>query len=583
MLLLLIFAFLAGIVTILSPCILPILPIVLTGTIAGDKKYPFGVILGFILSFTFFTLFLSTLVKLTGIPADSLRFISVVIVFLFGLSLIIPRFQLFTETLFSRLTSRLPQNQNRSSLKGGVMVGLSLGLLWTPCVGPILASVISLALTGSVTGVAFFITLAYALGTAIPLFAIMYGGRNLLTKIPGLMQNTGKIQKIFGVFMILTAIGIFLNIDRKFQVFVLEKFPQYGVGLTKLEDNDLVKNALNILNPNTSKSNNENLGKPMLDLIEEDLNQAPELIPGGEWFNLPAGRQALYFKNLKGKVVLIDFWTYTCINCIRTLPHLKNWHEKYKDQGLVIIGVHTPEFEFEKNPENVRKAISDFGIKYTVMQDNNYTTWTAYNNRYWPAKYLIDSKGKIRYTHFGEGEYEKTEKIIQDLLKESGVDLKADVTNMPDETPRIKTTPEAYLGSTRMAFFYPSGNIGNGKKTFTLPQNIPTNYFSLGGEWTITDEYSLSGKNAVLELNFYGGKVFLVMRPDEKITNQKVKVILDGKLVNKLNSGVDVKNGIVTLDSDRLYDLIDLRGNPGEHLLRLEFDPGISIFAFTFG
>jgi len=336
------FAFLAGIITILSPCILPILPIVLSGSVGSGKRKPQGIVTGFVLSFTFFTLFLSALVKATGVSADALRGLSIVIILIFGISLLLPQFQVLMEKMFSKLSNKFAVKGTHEGFSGGVLVGLSLGLIWTPCVGPILASVITLAATSEVSLAAFFITFAYSLGTAIPMFAIMYGGRGLLQKIPWLLPNTDKIQKGFGVLMILTAMGIFFNIDRKFQTYILTTFPKYGVGLTKFEDNDAVKKQLDKLFQKDLGDNSGKIGKPMFDMQKGPI--APEIIPGGVWLN----SKPLTMKELRGKVVLIDFWTYTCINCQRTFPYLKEWYKKYKDNGLVIIGVHSPEFEFEK-------------------------------------------------------------------------------------------------------------------------------------------------------------------------------------------------------------------------------------------
>ena len=387
MILLIAFAFLAGVITILSPCILPVLPIILTSSIGGvntGKSRPMGVVIGFILSFTFFTLFLSTIVRLSGISADTLRLISVFVIGGFGISLLVPQFQVLVERLFSKLAGFMPSSQGRTGFGGGLLIGFSVGLLWTPCVGPILASVISLAITGTVTFDAFLITLAYSLGTAIPMFLIMLGGQNVLRRVPWLLSNLGHIQKLFGVLMILTAIGIFFNVDRRFQTFVLNTFPQYGTGLTKFEDNELIRNQLDKKSGNEIKK--EDLGKPMFDLIEPKGVQAPEIIPGGAWFNT----NPFTLKQLRGKVVVIDFWTYSCINCQRTLPYLRDWNEKYKDKGLVIIGIHAPEFEFEKNEKNVAQAIKYFNLTYPIVQDNDFATWRAYNNRFWPAKYFID-------------------------------------------------------------------------------------------------------------------------------------------------------------------------------------------------
>jgi len=241
------FAFLAGIITVLSPCILPILPIVLTSSLSEgmiDHRRPIGVVIGFVSSFTFFTLFLSTIVGISGIPADALRLVSIVVIAGFGLSLLIPRFQSLIEQLFARFTRFAPSGQNKTGLAGGLAIGFSIGLLWTPCVGPILASVISLAISGTVTFDAFLITLAYSLGTVIPMFLIMIGGQNALRRVPWLLNNLSHIQKLFGVLMILTALGILFNIDRKFQTWVLTTFPEYGTILTQLEDNPIVRDRL---------------------------------------------------------------------------------------------------------------------------------------------------------------------------------------------------------------------------------------------------------------------------------------------------------------------------------------------------
>ncbi len=571
MIILIAFAFLAGIITILSPCILPILPIVLSGSF-GSKRKPLGIVLGFILSFTLFTLFLSAIVKATGISADALRSLSVIIILIFGISLILPNFQVFMERLFSRLSTKFSVNGNHEGFHGGILIGLSLGLVWTPCVGPIIASVITLAATSTVNFAAFFITLSYALGTAIPMFAIMIGGRGLLQKIPWLLPNTTKIQKVFGVFMILTAIGIFFNIDRKFQVFILDKFPSYGTGLTKIEDNPSVKNQLKkIFNSGSKKSEKSSSAL-------ENYGPAPEIIPGGEWVN----SNPLHISELRGKVILIDFWTYTCINCIRTLPYLKDWNEKYKNKGLVIIGVHSPEFEFEKNINNLRDAISDYEIAYPVVQDNNFSTWRAYSNQYWPAKYLIDKDGNVRYFHFGEGEYDATEKAIQELLKDAGSKITAEIKNKEDEIAYNSLSPETYLGSERMAYLHPNGKASNGEQSFILGKNIPRNKFTLGGKWIVSNEYSESSSGSILEYNFNAKKVFLVMRSNNEAP-KKVRVYIDGNLISNDQSGIDVINGIMTINSDRLYDLVNL-DKIENHTLKLEFqDEGVEVFAFTFG
>ncbi len=567
------FAFLAGIVTVLSPCILPILPIVLSGSLGGGRRRPLGVVTGFVASFTIFTLFLSAIVKAFGISADWLRTFSIIVIGLFGLSLLMPQTQLTLEKIFSRFFGIIPQGRKRSGFGGGLVIGLSLGLLWTPCVGPILASVISLALSGSVTGNAFFITLAYAIGTAIPMLAVVVGGRTLIQKNPRLTSHAAIIQKAFGIIMIVLAVSIFLNLDRRFQAYIITKFPQYGSGLTRFEDNAAVRKQLEGIK---ASPDNSIVGKPM-NINSQGFPAAPEIIPGGSWFN----SKPLTIKSLKGKVVLVDFWTYTCINCIRTLPYIRDWSTKYKDDGLVIIGVHTPEFEFEKDTTNVKNAISDFKLTYPIVQDNNYATWNAYDNHYWPAKYLIDKDGKVRYTHFGEGEYDATEQAIQDLLKEKGAKVTSRIQN---SEYRVETqTPETYLGYARLQALIPTQNISRDKSIiYSNDFSIPTNNFALTGSWTIAPEYARPDFGARLEFNFNSRQVYLVMRPKNKGRAGRVKVYLNNKVVTT-EAGEDIKDGIVTVNDDRLYTLIN-QDSGKQGILKLEFLDGyLELFAFTFG
>ncbi|PIR43095.1 hypothetical protein COV24_04670 [candidate division WWE3 bacterium CG10_big_fil_rev_8_21_14_0_10_32_10] len=565
-----VFAFISGIVTILSPCILPVLPIILSGGLIGGKKRPLGIVAGFILSFTFFTLALSSIVKITGLSANLLRTLSIVIIFLFGLILLFPNFNKYMEQLFTKFSSLVPNKTNKTGFVGGFILGLSLGLIWTPCVGPIIATVITLAATSSLSTGTVLITFSYSLGTALPMLAIIYGGNKILNNNKWLLKNTSKIQQVFAIFIILTAVGIYFNFDRNFQTYILDKFPNYGTGLTSLEDNTFVKKQLATLKDQptpTVPSKNTS-----------DFPNAPELIYGGEWFN----SKPLTMQGLKGKVVLVDFWTYTCINCIRTLPYIEKWHEKYANKGLVIIGVHTPEFEFEKDPKNLQKAINDFGLKYPIVQDNNYQTWKAYNNHYWPAKYFIDKNGKIRDTHFGEGDYDESEKLIQKLLQETGVDTSTDIISNIDYKVFSKT-PETYLGYNRIANF---GSIESIKKdtkfSYTSPAKLSNNTFSYSGKWLVKGDYAMPYKNSKLTFNFESKNVYLVMRPVSENTQGKVTVYLDGQLVDE-NAGKDVISGTITIDSDELYELINLK-TPGQHILEIEFlDNNVELFAFTFG
>lgn len=578
MILLLFFAFLSGLVTIFAPCIWPLLPIILSSTATGGHKKPLGITLGIMLSFGLLTLSISYLVRIIPFDSNSLRYIAVVIIGLLGFTLVIPKLSGILETYVSRISGKLNiGNRSQSTgFRSGFITGLALGVVWTPCAGPILATIATLAATQSVNLSVILITTAYIIGVGIPLFIFATFGKYIFTRSRVLSKYTGRIQQVFGIIMILTALSIATNYDKVLQTKLLDAFPQFNSTLNSFENNSVVRKQLDVLK-----------GKPQENTQVQDQSglfntntPASDFTGATKWLNTD---KPLSLSDLKGKVILVDFWTYTCINCIRTLPHVTSWYDKYKDKGFVVIGVHTPEFQFEHDTNNVLNAIKMYNIHYPVPQDNNYAIWNSYNNQYWPAEYLIDANGNVRRTHFGEGEYDQTEMAIQALLKEKGAKVTSSLDKMPDQTPTIQFSPETYLGSSRMQYYYPNGNTGNVNQSFTLSDNLSQDSFSLGGEWNIVNDNAVTGKNAVLNYNFSADKVFLVLRPGSS-KNAKVKVILDGKLIDSSNAGSDVQNGEVTIDSDRLYNLIDLKGNPGNHILKLEFeDIGIEVFAFTFG
>lgn len=564
---LLIFAFISGFVTILAPCIWPLLPIILSSTATGGHRKPLGIVIGIMSSFAIFTLAISYVVKIIPFDPNSLRLIAVIVIGFLGITLIIPKLSQLLEGYVSRLSGSVGgkfYGKQTNGFFGGLVTGFVLGLVWSPCAGPILATIATLAATQSLNSSIVLITIVYVTGIGIPLFLFATFGRLLFTRSRALSKYTGKIQQVFGVIMIITAIAIYTNFDKTLQVYLLQKFPAFDQTITSFEKNDRIRNELNSLKGNGSA-------------VLQSNGLAPEFVGITNWINT----NPLTMQKLRGKVVLIDFWTYTCINCIRTLPYITKWDEKYKNEGLVIIGVHTPEFEFEKNTENVKEAIEKYNIKYPVAQDNDYATWNAYSNLYWPAKYLIDANGNVRYTHFGEGNYDETEKAIQELLKEAGKSVNSSIEKESDQTPTKQISPETYLGSNRMSYLEPNGKVESGSYRFTLSKNTSLNHFSFGGEWDVSSEYSSSRIGSIIEYNFKASKVFLVMRPNDNKKKQ-VKVFFDGKLITE-NSGKDVENGIVTIDSDRLYDLINLK-EIENHVLRLEFqNEGIEVFAFTFG
>ncbi len=504
-----IIAYFVGALTLLSPCVLPVLPLILSGS-SGSKHRSYGIILGFTSTFTFLTLFLSSLVKILGISPDSIRAIAIFFITFFALTILIPKLQLFWENLTSKFLPK--QVQTGNSLLGGFIFGINLAALWTPCVGPILASVISLALTGVVTLRTFLITLSYSLGTSSTMLLVMFFGRRLTSRF----TNTVLIQKVLAVLMLTVAAGMFLGYDRIIQVKLLEYVPTVKI-LDNLEKNIQIPN---------SKFNPDSQVGPF----------APDFLGGTTWLN----SEPLSLKsNLKNKVVLVDFWTYTCINCIRTLPHVESWQKKYGTKGFSVVGVHSPEFEIEKSTKNVQDAINRHKLTYPIVQDNEFKIWSSYDNHYWPAHYLIDKEGRIRYTHFGEGNYIETENQIRKLLGEDAL------TTFESKTERKLLSPETYLGTTRADY----------------------SNFTLSGDFKKTPEYieSLS-HNSTLSMPWLGGKVILVL---STTTPKKLKIKNDSA------------EKTITIDSDREYLLEET--SYGNHQLELTFESGIKAYAFTFG
>ena len=397
MIILLIFAFFAGFITILSPCILSIAPILLAASAEESRYKPLGIIAGLIISFSFFTLSLTAIVQATGISPDIFRSIALGMIIFFGLTMIIPFFEntfaLFTAYI-ARIGSTIQEHAIpiKTELISGLLIGIALGLLWTPCAGPILATITTIAATEGVTLTSILIILAYSIGAAIPMLLLCFGGAKIINSTTALAPYAHTIRQIFGIIIITSALAIIFHADTFIQEKIAHLFPSIDI-----EKSSRLQKELSMLKKTPSQNTN---------------NQAPELVGIADWLN----SQPLTLAQLKGKVVLLDFWTYTCINCIRTLPHVVEWYKSYKDKGLEIIGIHTPEFAFEKNKTHVEDAIKRFNITYPVALDNDYKTWQAYDNHYWPAHYLIDQNGMIVKTHFGEGNYVEMENAICALL-----------------------------------------------------------------------------------------------------------------------------------------------------------------------
>ena len=546
MLVLIAIGLVAGFVTAVSPCVLPVLPILFAGGATGSRRRPLAIIGGLIVSFSAFTLGGVWLLDELGLPKDFMRDVAIVLLFLVAAILVFPRFGQIVERPLYRL-SRRPAGD----LGGGFVLGASLGLVFVPCAGPVLAAITVLGATNEVGWRAVVLTVAYSLGAAVPMLAIAYGGNATMQRLRPQAQN---LRRGLGVVVALTALAIAFNLDRHAQTAV----PDYVRAIQdRVERSDRAERELANVRGATRETS----------AGLRDYGAAPGFTGIGQWINTPDERP-LTIAGLRGKVVLVDFWTYSCINCLRTLPHLRAWDKTYREQGLEIVGVHTPEFAFEHVEDNVRSAIKRLDLEYAVAMDNDFGTWNAYSNRYWPAKYLIDFRGHIRYAHFGEGAYDTTESHIRALLAERKDDLPEPV-RIADRTPQARYTPETYLGYERLSPEQFAGDSLAPDKPagYRFPRRpLAVNEFAYSGQMTVEEQRFVAGLGARLRLHFQAQVVHLVLGGDGS-----VEVFLDGR-----------RQETVQIDGSRLYTLLEQpRVRVG--LLELRFSPGVSAYAFTFG
>ena len=541
MLVLLGIGLLAGVITAISPCVLPVLPILLAGSASGGRRRPYAIIAGLVASFSIFTLFAAWLLDQLGLPQDTLRNVAIALLFLLAATLVVPQLGALLERPFVRLTRR-----RSGDLGGGFLLGASLGLVFVPCAGPVLAAVTVIAANHHVGWKAILLTVAYAVGAAVPMLLIAVGGRRAIGRVKAFRTRAPTVRAALGVVIAATALAITLNLDRPFQT----ALPGYASALQKrVEDTATAKRKLAELAG----------GRTQLATYQA----APTFKGISRWLNTPGGKP-LSLGALRGKVVLVDFWTYSCINCLRTLPHLKAWYAAYRKDGFVIVGVHTPEFAFEHVASNVREAAKKLGVRYPVAIDNDYATWNAYENQYWPAEYLIDRQGRLRHMHFGEGEYGQTERLIRRLLGERG---SGQLASVKDTTPTHLITPESYLGYSRLDRYAGSQLVPGASNLYRFPAGLPQNTLAYGGYWRVEAERIVAGLGARLRLHFHAQEIHLVMGG-----RGSVDALVNGKLRRSVRVG-----GI-----SRLYTLLGFR-TVRDGILELRFSPGLSAYAFTFG
>ncbi|WP_247268070.1 MULTISPECIES: cytochrome c biogenesis protein DipZ [Pseudomonas] len=589
---LLVLAYLGGVLTIVSPCILPVLPFVFARTGQPFIKSGLPLLAGMALTFAL----VATLAAVGGgwvVQVNQYgRWLALLFVALFGLTLLLPRLaERLTRPLVSagsRLSEAAGQD-NRPRPGASFLIGVATGLLWAPCAGPILGLILTGAALQGASIATTLLLLAYAAGAATSLAAALLLG----SKVFALMKRsigTGEwVRRGLGAAMLAGVAAIALGLDTG----LLARLSTASTGgieqalVGKLTSKSPTGNGTMMAQIPAAGGAMKVADKAPGTLPVE--GQLPPLNGAVQWLNSPP----LDAQALKGKVVLVDFWTYSCINCLRTLPYVKAWAEKYRDQGLVVIGVHAPEFAFERDVGNVTKAMKELGINYPVAIDNDYKIWRAFNNEYWPAHYFADAQGRIRYHHFGEGDYAESERVIQQLLREAGAKTVADglinadaqgVQQAPDMNQVL--SPETYVGYQRAEHFVPeTGLVPDKVATYNPPANLTLNDWSLGGQWAVgAEQATASAPASRIVYRFHARDLHLVLGPGADGKPVRFNVSIDGQAPGDAH-GVDVAaDGSGRVTEQRLYQLVRQTDEVKDRTFTIEFlDPGVSAYAFTFG
>jgi cytochrome c biogenesis protein CcdA/thiol-disulfide isomerase/thioredoxin len=594
MLLLLLFALIAGAGTAITPCVLPVVPALLSASAVGGRRRPVGIVLGLAATFTIAIVALAQLVNGVGLASGAARTLAIVVLVGFGAVLLIPELAARIQAPISRLARFGPRTRG-DGFWSGVAVGGALGFVCAPCAGPILAAVTSVSATGGASARVVAVALAYAIGLSAVMLLYGLGGRAVLDRVR--RHARGHIvERGLGVVLLLTAVAMATNLDVRFEEALARdtSLPAILVDPTRsLENSTAVQNRLASLRPRSQFAERQSQASatPVAQQVGVAipgvktpalpvLGPAPDFTQTQRWFNTPNGG-ALSMAGLRGHVVLVDFWTYTCINCIRTLPFLRGLYATYHRYGLDIVGVETPEFTFEQDAGNVQQAIQSDGLRYPVVQDNVYGTWNAYQNQYWPAEYLIDGKGQVRHTQFGEGEYKPDEAAVRELLFQAGArHLPPPITAQAMMPSSGLATPETYLDSQRaQAFAQPLQSGTHFYPGITYPT---VNQFGLHGTWKISPQSATpTSAGAWIIGRFQAAHAYLVLTSAGNLP-RTVLVRLDGRPISTKVAGADVHDGRVTVRGQRLYSLVSLP-TAQQHTLTLDVPPGVSAYSFTFG
>ena len=600
---LLFIAFVAGLLTVLSPCVLPLLPVIVGGSLAGGTSYRRAITVTIALgvSVFLFTFLLKVSTAFITVPPSVWNWVSGGILFVVGVFFIFPNLWdlIPGAARANRESSQLmSKGFMRQNFWGDVLVGAALGPVFTTCSPTyfvVLATVLPASLALGITDI-----LAYILGLCLSLLLISFAGQRLLTRLDVAADGKGWVKRAIGILFLLIGGLVVTNTlatveaplysifdETKIEQYFLQKHLSPSPAGSAVASSTTESTATTTSAAQTKKTSVlSRVTYPTQ--VEKALRypRVPELASPDAYLNTDG--KPISLAQYRGKnVVLIDFWTYSCINCLRTVPYLTGWYQKYKDQGLVIIGVHTPEFAFEHVEKNVRDALTRLGIKYPVVLDNEYATWNAFGNQYWPREYLVDVDGYIVHDHAGEGEYDVTEKAIQDALAERAARLgvseaiDSSTVSVPATDLRAIQSPETYFGSDRNQY------LGNGKRgisgaqTFTLPNSIDTNTLYLDGPWDIQPELAESRGTASITYTYNAHDINLVASASTSVT---IDILLDGKPVGTLaGTDVDAKTSKAVIQSERLYNLVH-SATPGSHTIQIKIEgAGLDAYTFTFG
>lgn len=566
--LLLLGAFAAGMLTVLAPCVLPLLPIIIGGSVTGDvkdRKRPFIIAISLALSLILFTLLLKATTLFINVPPQVITYTSGVIIIALGLFILFP-------TAYAKLLIKLGLEkrsqqllgksfQNKRSIVGPIITGAALGPVFSSC-SPVYAYILATVLPVNF-GVAFAYIISYVLGLTVVLLLIGYYGQRFIGRIKFAADPKGWFQRVVAILFIIVGLLIFTGYDKKFQTWVSTNTPFNFDAL-----------SVNFL-PDSSVKIDE--GK----LFNVTPYKAAEFKGLENWIN----SEPLTLESLKGKVVMVDFWTYSCINCIRNNPYIEKWYQTYKDDGFVVVAMHAPEFAFEKLPANVEKAVRDQKLSYPIALDNDFATWNAYDNRSWPASYLIDADGDVRRVHEGEGEYVEGEQAIRQLLIENGAKLDGSMAldSSADAIPVTeKQTPETYIGHRRASNYAGTPALAAApSNTFSYPaEPLQPNRWALKGRWEVSAEKATARGQSRLNFRFAAKDLYVVAASAQPAA---IQVLLDGKPITANDAGADVNGGVVMVGEAKLYRLVSFDSFDDDSTLELVVPDGVEINAFTFG